>query len=226
MSAYQSEAWWDDERIRWYDKAAVQTEFHSLLAKEIEKHISKEERILELGAGLGYVSEILMNDGYDLTASDNDENALAAAKKRTGFNDRFILLDSEKEEIPQIDTLLMIFFGHIKENGNLEKYLRSAGKIIYIISEHRGQGEDSRRFREPDDTVSFLEKTPGITFSHHHFSAAFNQPLDNEEDAARFLKRMYKDSADKYAKYIIHDNDGLLLPNEKHTSIFIIRRSL
>ena len=120
MFAYQSEAWWDDERIRWYDKAAVQTEFHSLLAKEIEKHISKEERILELGAGLGYVSEILMNDGYDLTASDNDENALAAAKKRTGFNDRFILLDSEKEEIPQIDTLLMIFFGRIKENGNLE----------------------------------------------------------------------------------------------------------
>ena len=171
MSAYQSETWWDDERIRWYDKAAVQTEFHSLLAKEIEKHISKEE-------------------------------------------------------IPQIDTLLMIFFGRIKENGNLEKYLRSAGKIIYIISEHRGQGEDSRRFREPDDTVSFLEKTPGIAFSHHHFSAAFNQPLDNEEDAARFLKRMYKDSADKYAKYIIHDNDELLLPNEKHTSIFIIRRSL
>ena len=81
MSAYQSETWWDDERIRWYDKAAVQTEFHSLLAKEIEKHISKEERILELGAGLGYVSEILMNDGYDLTASDNDENALGSRSR-------------------------------------------------------------------------------------------------------------------------------------------------
>ena len=226
MSAYQSETWWDDERIRWYDKAATNSEFHSLLAKEIEKHISKEERILELGAGLGYVSEILIRDGYDLTASDNDENALNAVRKRTGLNDRFIHLDSENEEIPQVDTLLMIFFGRIRENGNLEKYLRSAEKIIYIISEHRGQGDDSRRFREPDDTISFLKKTPGITFENHHFSADFNQPLDNEEDAARFLKRMYRDYADKYAKYIKKDNDGLLLPNEKHTSIFIIRRSL
>ena len=54
--------WWDDEKIKWYERASVSTDFHQKLASELEKHISKDERITELGCGLGYVSEILMQE--------------------------------------------------------------------------------------------------------------------------------------------------------------------
>ena len=37
--------WWDDEKIKWYERASVSTDFHQKLASELEKHISKDERI-------------------------------------------------------------------------------------------------------------------------------------------------------------------------------------
>ena len=221
MSVCQSK-WWDDDRIRWYEKAASKTDFHRLLAEEIESLITKEEKILELGAGLGYVSSILMDDGYSLVSSDNDENAIAIARKRSGRQKSFIALDAETDEIPKCDALLLIYFGRIKEKDNLTRYLESAEKIIYVISEHRGQ--NIRRFREPEDTIAFLSLRKDISFTYRHFSARFDQVLDSREDAEDFVRRMYRDKAERYLGFIEERDGCFVFPNMKHSTIFMIRR--
>lgn len=223
---YPSDSWWDDERIRWYSRAAAASSFHRTLADEIEKHITKEEHILELGAGLGYTSEILMNDGYHLIASDKDEKAIMEARRRTGLDGRFIRLDAETERLPEADSFLMIFFGRLKDEGNLDRYLKSAPKLICIVSEHRGQSETLKRFSEPESTISFLSGRHDISYELYHAEASFDQPLMDETEADRFLDRMYGQDAYRYKCFLRKDENGLIFPNRKHFSIFVIRSVL
>lgn len=218
--------WWDDEKIKWYERASVSTDFHQKLASELEKHISKDERITELGCGLGYVSEILMKEGYDIISYDNDSKAIDMTKKRSGIDERFSLLDAMSDDIPQRDTLLMIFFGRITEAGNLAHFLKYGRKIIYVISEHRGQNENLRKTEgEPEKTIDFLSKQKGIKWERVPFHADFSQPLDSLSDAQRYITRMYgNEKIDKYLRYLKKTEETYLLPNDKHISIFIITK--
>lgn len=214
--------WWDEERIRWYEKAAACSSFHRTLATEIEKHIAKDERILELGCGLGYAAEYLHNDGFCIKAADKDEVAIAEAKKRSHLS-IFSTLDADAF-IPCSDVLLMLFFGRIRENGNLDRFLGNTRKIIYIISEHRGQSDELRKSSgEPEATISFLKSRKDISFSCVRTAIDFPQPLDNEKDAERYIERMYgPERKTEYMKHLKHAENGLILPNHKHISIFII----
>ena len=214
--------WWDEERIRWYRKAAEGSGFHRDLATAIEKHLDKNDRILELGCGLGYVSQILAEDGYRITATDNDNAALAEAEKRSGF-EIFSYLDATGI-IPESDVLLLLFFGRLTENGNFERYMRNTQRIIYVISEHRGQSDNLRkRANEPEETLKWLEGQRGIRVKHYPFSSPFPQPLSSREDAKRYISRMYgNDKIEKYMAYLKKTKEGFLLPNMKHSTIFTI----
>ena len=216
--------WWDDERIRWYREAAAETRFHRSLADEIEKHIGKDETILELGCGLGYVAGLLHGDGFRISATDSDPAAIEEAIKRTGYG-IYSLLDASSP-LPYADTVLMIFFGHLSDDGNLRRYLESAGKLIYIISEHRGQSGSLRhRPGEPDATMRFLSSQKGIRWRRIPFEADFSQPLRSIEDAWTYTRRMYgNEKAGKYMEFIRRTDEGYLLPNHKHASIFIITK--
>ena len=77
--------WWNDRKIEWYERASLFSDFHYLLSKEIEPLIDKDETILEFGAGLGYVSEILSKDGYNVSSYDIDEKVVERARKRSGL---------------------------------------------------------------------------------------------------------------------------------------------
>ena len=216
--------WWDEERIGWYDRAAEGTLFHRSLAGCLEKYISKDERILELGCGLGYVSELMHRDGYSIMATDNDPLAIENAVKRSALK-IFSILDADGP-IPETDTLLMIFFGRITEGNNLQRYLASAGKIIYVISEHRGQSNELRkRPGEPESTIRFLESRGNVSYRHIPFEADFSQPLEDENDARRYIERMYgNEKSGEYMKFLKCTKNGLLLPNMKHASVFIITK--
>ena len=216
--------WWDDERIGWYREAAAASRFHRLLADEIGKHAGKDESILELGCGLGYVAELLHSDGFRISATDSDPAAIKEAIRRTGYG-IYSLLDASSP-LPHADTILMIFFGHLSDNGHLRRYLSSAGKLIYIISEHRGQSGSLRhRPGEPDATMRFLSSQKGIRWRRIPFEADFSQPLSSIEDAWAYTRRMYgNEKAGKYMEFIRRTDGGYLLPNHKHSSIFIITK--
>ena len=63
-------SWWTDESILWYERASKASDYHRRLTDELERHIRKEESVLELGCGLGYEAELLSDDGYDIRAVD------------------------------------------------------------------------------------------------------------------------------------------------------------
>ncbi len=216
--------WWDDERIKWYREAAERTVFHSSLASELETFLKKDERILEIGCGLGYVSEILKKHGYDIKATDIEEAAITEAERRSSL-DIFSILDADTP-LPCSDTLLMIFFGRIRENGNLERYLSNTGRIIYVLSEHRGQSDTLRKKEgEPEDTIAFLDSIPDIRYQRYPFSADFSQYLESAEDALKYIRRMYgEEKEEEYMSFLQKKDDGMIFPNTKHTSIFIIEK--
>ena len=216
--------WWDRERIDWYMRAASRTDFHRHLATAIESHLKKDERILELGCGLGYVSRILADDGYAIKATDRDEEAILAAASM-GHPGIFSSLDAEGP-IPESDALLMIFFGRLREEGRIRRYLKRTKRIVYVISEHRGQSDDLRKNgMEPEATMAYLGSLPDIAFAAEHFEADFHQPLKDRNEALRYIERMYgSGNAERYMAFLMEDGDGLLLPNHKHATVFTIER--
>ena len=163
-------------------------------------------------------------DGFRISATDSDPAAIKEAIRRTGYG-IYSLLDASSP-LPHADTILMIFFGHLSDDGNLRRYLSSAGKLIYIISEHRGQSGSLRhRPGEPDATMSFLSSQKGIRWRRIPFEADFSQPLSSIEDAWEYTSRMYgNEKAGKYMEFIRRTDGGYLLPNHKHSSIFIITK--
>ena len=186
--------------------------------------LGKDERILELGCGLGYVSRILADDGYAIKATDSDEEAILAAASM-GHPGIFHPLDAEGP-IPESDALLMIFFGRLREEGGLRRYLERTKRIVYVISEHRGQSDDLRKNgMEPEATMAYLGSLPDIAFTAEHFEADFHQPLKDRKEALRYIERMYgSGNAERYMAFLMEDGDGLLLPNHKHATVFTIER--
>ena len=216
--------WWDEERIRWYNAASQDTSFHRALTAILKEHLSRNEMILELGCGLGYVAEILSHDGYRIKATDNDENAIIEAQRRSHL-DIFSVMDAGNP-LPCCDTLLMLFFGRLAEEDSLGRYMENARRLIYVISEHRGQSNDLRKKAgEPERTIAYLNGQGGIRFSHIQFEEDFSQPLSSREEAIRYITRMYGvENAGKYLRYLTRTDTGYMLPNRKHASIFIIEK--
>ena len=118
------------------------------------------------------------------------------------------------------------FFGRLREEGGLRRYLERTKRIVYVISEHRGQSDDLRKNgMEPEATMAYLGSLPDIAFTAEHFEADFHQPLKDRKEALRYIERMYgSGNAERYMAFLMEDGDGLLLPNHKHATIFTIER--
>lgn len=211
--------WWDEERIIWYRNAAADSAFHSTLTDEIKKHITKDEDILELGCGLGYVAELLYKQGYSIRATDNDKKAIEEAISRSGL-DIYSVFDADSE-IPETDTLLLIFFGNLPKN--LKRYLSAAKKIIYVISEHRGQSDELRKKVGGVEKTEHCLKKNRVDFSRIQLVDDFSQPLSTTDEAERYIEKMYgEERKEEYMKFLQKTDNGLIFPNKKHVSIFII----
>ena len=221
---HTSLGWWDEERIRWYDAAASYSSFHRALADDIERLIGNGGKILELGCGLGYVSELLYADGYDIRATDIDKEAIRSASGRTGLP-IYSVLDAEGD-LPLSDILLMVYFGRIAEKDSIGRLLESTGRIIYILSHHRGQDTDRRIRRSNVEATEEYLGNKGIAYSRIDVIHDFPQPLADEDDALRFISRMYgEENADGYMAMLKAGRGyAYELANRKISSIFDIRR--
>lgn len=221
---HTSVAWWDDERIRWYERASSYSHFHSFLAEDIEKLLRKGQRIIEEGCGLGYIAEILANDGYDIKAMDIDSKAIRRAAERSRL-DIFSVSDFN-DPIPASDVLLMVYFGRIAETDCVERLLEAAPEIIYVLSHHKGQDTDRREKKgNIEVTMDYLERK-GIHYERQIVTYDFSQPLLSMDDARDYIARMY--GAQNIESYIPFLEAGTgypyVLRNMKTSSIFMIRR--
>ena len=219
-------AWWDEERIIWYERAAKCCSFHKELSEIILKHIDISRPVNEIGCGLGHAAEILYKRGVDISASDSDPMVIKAARERSGL-DIFSVHDAEEGIVPT-PQLLMIFFGRLIDDGKLGRYLESAERIIYILSEHSGQGIDTGR-KGSMETERFLREYPGIEFSSEHFMIPFPQPLESINEARHFIGKSYgEDRIDALLPFVQPSRGEypLTFMNNKKCTLFDIWRKI
>ena len=220
--------WWNERRIEWYERASSLCDFQPLLSEEIKALIPKDESILEFGCGLGYVSEILSRSGYDISAFDIDERVIKRARKRSGL-DIFHTSDYKTSDAFG-DTVLLVFFGRLWLEDNLNTILSHAKKrIVSIHSLHRGQNNNLKSRNTPtlSESISYFREK-GFSVEGKELSIPFPQPLRSMEEAELFIKENYpKMEPSLYFPYIKETDDKnypFILFNEKKMVILDIEK--
>ena len=220
--------WWNSRKIDWYERASRFCDFQSLLTKEIESFITKDESIVEFGCGLGYISENLYNHGYDVTAYDIDQEVIERAKKRSGLD--IYHTEDYKESNIKRDVVLTVFFGRLWLHDNLSSLLSHGRKrLVSIHSLHIGQNDSLKARYTPtlEESISLLEEK-GMKARGREISISFPQPLESMEEAKIFIEESYpgKDIS-LYLPYIIKSDDSSFpytFSNEKKMVILDIQK--
>ncbi len=213
--------WWTDEKIEYYVRASRSTSFHRDLSSRIEAEIDRKESILELGAGLGYVTEILNNDGYCIKGIEKSSKAADLANKRAGkalidISDAFSVREKR-------DVVLMIFFGMIHTLEDLDYFLSlSNRKVIYIISRHKGNIYSQKKDRRME-MKAILDES-GYSYRIVDFTSDFSQPLKDAEDAKAYFSLSYGSKAIPHLEENNDEKYPLLFRNRKQISMFIINK--
>ena len=210
--------WWTEEKIDFYERASRYSSFHNELAAIIEKQIDKNDSIMELGAGLGHVTESLHNSGYSIKAFDSCPAAVEHANKRAGIN--LITLSDAYSMKERADVLLMLFFGSIRDRESLDYFMSLAKKrIIYVISRHKGNPYSERKDRR-DEVVTLLNECK-VRFSLIDTILNFDQPL-KEDEVAKYFTISYGNDKIPALERTGDENYPLVFRNRKELSIFII----
>lgn len=210
--------WWSDEMIAYYRRAAERSSFHSELADIIAPMLPRNKHISELGCGLGYLSAELASRGFDITGIDSDEKAISFAKEH--FSPSIFSLADAYSPLKDNDTSICVFFGQIREEGNLEKLLSTASnQLIYVSNEHARGDECSF---EKSHAISEELKQKGIkhTLTLHRLS--FDQPLKDMKDAKAFISASYRKDMSPSLIPSGSSDFPYLLPKRKAFGIFRI----
>lgn len=212
--------WWTDEKIDFYERASRYSSFHNELAAILGKQIDKNDSVMELGAGLGHVTESLNNSGYSIKAFDSCPAAVEHANKRAGIN--LITLSDAYSMKERADVLLMLFFGSIRDRESLDYFMSLAKKrVIYVISLHKGNPYSERKDRR-GEVVTLLNECK-VRFSVIDTILNFDQPL-REDEVAKYFTISYGNDKIPSLERTGDENYPLVFRNRKELSIFIIEK--
>lgn len=228
--------WWTTQKIDWYVRASMCSDFHKRLAREIAGMIPQEKSVMEVGCGLGYITSQLSQMGYDVFGIDIDEEVIEKAqelhgnpaskrikpigKQHTGNQQSLFGLEDYRTSHRRADVVLAVFCGRIDEEG-LGAFERLATeRIIYIVSQHKSNNLKRDRTAE---ICTYLEKS-GHHFTFKELSLRFDQPFTSQEEAAIFLELQHGN-----VNLPVKKNEGAgkdqypyVFENEKKMSLFDI----
>ena len=228
--------WWTTQKIDWYVRASMCSDFHKRLAREIAGMIPQEKSVMEVGCGLGYITSQLSQMGYDVFGIDIDEEVIEKAqelhgnpaskrikpigKQHTGNQQSLFGLEDYRTSHRMANVVLAVFCGRIEEEG-LGTFERLATeRIIYIVSQHKSNNLKRDRTAE---ICTYLEKS-GHHFTFKELSLRFDQPFTSQEEAAIFLELQHGNVnlPVKRSKGPYKDQYPYVFENEKKMSIFVI----
>lgn len=228
--------WWTTQKIDWYMRASMCSDFHKRLAREIAGMIPQEKTVMEVGCGLGYITSQLSQMGYDVFGIDIDEEVIEKAqelhgnpaskrikpigKQHTRNQQSLFGLEDYRTSHRMANVVLAVFCGRIEEEG-LGAFERLATeRIIYIVSQHKSNNLKRDRTAE---ICTYLEKS-GHRFTFKELSLRFDQPFTSQEEAAIFLE-LQQGNVNlpvKRSKGPYKDQYPYVFENEKKMSIFVI----
>lgn len=228
--------WWTTQKIDWYVRASMCSDFHKRLAREIAGMIPQEKSVMEVGCGLGYITSQLFQMGYDVFGIDIDEEVIEKAqelhgnpaskrikpigKQHTRNQQSLFGLEDYRTSHRMANVVLAVFCGRIEEEG-LGAFERLATeRIIYIVSQHKSNNLKRDRTAE---ICTYLEKS-GHHFTFKELSLRFDQPFTSQEEAAIFLELQHGNVnlPVKRSKGPYKDQYPYVFENEKKMSIFVI----
>jgi SAM-dependent methyltransferase len=157
------------------------------------------DRVLDLGAGPGFSSEMLARLGYDVVAVDSDRGALAHTRRRVAFDrsridGRVMPAASLAETLPFGDRTFDGVVGlnvlhHVSDlaavTRELARVLKPGAHAVFCEPglEHLEKAETQRAIAEhgetdrPFDVIAFLEQARGLGFAQANISATLISPL-------------------------------------------------
>jgi SAM-dependent methyltransferase len=157
------------------------------------------DRVLDLGAGSGFSSEMLARFGYDVVAIDPDLRALAHNRRRTSYDPTRIdgtirVVGSLAEHLPFADAVFDGLVGlnvlhHVPDlplaTREFARVLRPGARAVFCEPglEHLEAAETKRAIAEhgendqPFDVLAFLAGARAMGFARACISATLQSPL-------------------------------------------------
>lgn len=231
---------WNEEMIRYMDRAASHTQYYKTLAGLIGQDLKKTDRICDMGCGLGYLSLALSPYVAQVDAVDISHEALTVLTRNltapdTGVSNVFpIMGDFYTMEIKKTyDAMIFCYF------AQAEAILKQTEKVcrgpIYIIkgrsSRHLFSRNCEKTSRENAGTMIRWLNSKDIPFEAVDLDLEFGQPFNSMADMEAFAKLYGKRMVDgrKDTSWIYDrlgpDPDGvypLYMPLKKPVTLFRI----
>lgn len=120
--------------------------FNFWMYKRIRKFISPNDKILEIGSGIGNISKFFINDGFDISLSDINDEYITQLSNTVAYNRGCYKIDIEdanfdtkyKSLFSQFDCVYALnVVEHINDDNyaisNLKKLLKPNGKLIILV---------------------------------------------------------------------------------------------
>ena len=228
---------WSERRINWYLDASGQCDFHQRLAREILPFLRAEDRVCDMGCGLGRLDLELAPHVAEITCVDTDaavlERLAADAAARGIRNLRVRQCDAGQLQ-GQFDVVVMAFFG-TPPSLMFSCLARTRRKLIRVMSISRGPAAASVSQagglqRETAEDVSRVLETAGYPFALRRCTLSFGQPLASVEDAAAFVRVSAPESTGQTVRSFLRNHlvPGRSsqfpweLPKEKELGIFVV----
>lgn len=227
MPSFINKKWWNEEKIKWYERASLTSSFHSFIAQELSKRIDIDESIAELGCGLGHTAEILFKEGYNIKAYDIDKRAIKRAKKRSNL-DIFEVKDCLSLDF-ESETVFSIFFLHY-DSLLAKKIIDSKqNHFLFIL---KNESSITEKKKERKGLEEFLLKIKESNFEikiNELPEYSFDQSFINLKEAKKFVSSYYKKNERKKALSKVIKNEinisfPFLLKNTKKTKIIELKR--
>lgn len=157
------------------------------------------DRVLDLGAGSGFSSEMLARFGYTVIAVDPDGRALANNRRRPSFDasridGRVVVAQGVAEQLPIADRSLdgvvaMNVLHHVPDLpatiAEFDRVLKPGGRVVFCEPglDHLTANETQRARVEhgeddqPFDVLAFLRQALDAGYAHAMLSATVQSPL-------------------------------------------------
>ncbi len=104
---------------------------HKFVYELVAKYIKKTDKVLEIGCGTGYGTEILSKTGASIYAIDIDEETIKECQKHSvQTNIKFFAYDGKKINLPEKSFDIIISFQVIEHIRKDISYLRNIKKLL------------------------------------------------------------------------------------------------
>lgn len=224
---------WNQKSIQWYLNASRYGDFHMRLAEKIAPYVQKEDRVCDLGCGLGRLDLQLAAAVSHITCVDVDQTVLDILAQDTKEKPNLSVRCCDVRDIQEkFDVVMMAFFGYPPQLM-LECMKLAKHRMIRVVHANSNvslqPGAHGRKRETIADISAFLDKA-GYKYEVIPGAFEFGQPLVSENDARDFIKGKHAALSGQEIERLLmvhlmetgREDFPFYLPQKKDLGIFII----